>query len=108
MTTNTDNDTQTDNATDGSRPKQPKLARFVTTDSGNAELFADMYQADIRFDHRQKRWLIWDGARWQEDREGQILQKAKAVARWRWEASKAFEDPDEGKRQRKSARSSES
>jgi putative DNA primase/helicase len=60
------------------------------TDSGNAELFAEYYGNRVRFDHRQKRWLLWNPRRrWLEDFDQQVIVLAKQSARYR--ASLVFE-----------------
>jgi putative DNA primase/helicase len=88
-----------------SRPA--KITAFQCTDAGNAELFAAMYKDDLRYDHNRRRWRIWSQHRWKEDNSGSVVQCAKRVARWRCEATKAIEDPDEWKRQFRWARASE-
>ncbi len=55
------------------------------TDAGNAELFARLLKDKLRFDHHRKRWLVWAGHWWTEDREGAILRLAKSVVRLRAE-----------------------
>jgi len=49
--------------------KQPSF--FPRTDSGNGELLAVVYGKNVRFDHKQQRWLIWDKrrGRWLVDKE---------------------------------------
>ncbi len=41
----------------GNRINKP--GSYPRTDSGNAELFAALYGANVRFDHKRERWLIW-------------------------------------------------
>jgi putative DNA primase/helicase len=53
------------------------------TDAGNAELFAALYGEKLRFDHARQRWLIWNGNRWEEDTQVQVLPIAKRAARYR-------------------------
>ena len=84
------------------------------TDAGNAELFASLYgaSASVRFDHKQGRWLIWDGKRWSEDRTERVYQLMKQTARVRHKlAFGLLRDQDgiteEGKRQAKWAMTSE-
>jgi putative DNA primase/helicase len=62
-----------------------KLPGSSRTDSGNAELFAYIYENLVLFDHKQQRWLIWDGrkSRWCEDKTGRVRELTKAVARMR-------------------------
>src|SRR3989338_5747900 len=54
------------------------------TDTGNAEKIAVRYGNNIRFDHRRKRWLIWNVHRWQPDTDGIISRFAIECARERY------------------------
>lgn len=47
------------------------LLRLPRTDAGNAEAFAALFGDCFRHDHRRKDWLVWDGARWAEDADGE-------------------------------------
>jgi putative DNA primase/helicase len=71
---------------------------YALTDSGNAELFAALYGEQVRFDHKHRRWLIWDTTkvRWIEDKEGKVRQMMKASARERHR--RALDLPDENRR----------
>jgi hypothetical protein len=46
------------------------------TDSGNAELFAHLYGERLRYDHRRRPWLHWDGNRWKPDVDEEVLRLA--------------------------------
>lgn len=50
-------------------------------DLGNAERLVARFGKDLRYCHPWKRWQIWDGSRWAPDDTGEVLRKAKAVAR---------------------------
>jgi len=91
----------------GQRPP-PVALRFPRTDSGNAELFAYLYGDRLRFDHRRKRWLHWDGNRWKPDIDEEVLRLAKAAARNRYEAAALIEDLKEREAEAKWSISSES
>jgi putative DNA primase/helicase len=56
---------------------------YPRTDSGNAELFAQLHGENVRFDHKQGRWLLWEtkGGRWKEDKEGKVRGLMKNTAR---------------------------
>ena len=89
-------------------PRKQKL--YPCTDSGNAEMFAFLYGENVRFDHKQGRWLIWnrERLRWSEDKVGQLRTLMKATARYRRKI--AFDlpaDSDDCKRQFKWALNSE-
>ena len=50
------------------------------TDLGNAKRFASEHGRDVRYCHRWKKWLIWDGRRWVKDDTGTIQERAKETA----------------------------
>jgi P4 family phage/plasmid primase-like protien len=49
---------------------------YQLTDQGNAQRFADDHADAVRYDHTNKRWLIWDETRWAPDKDGAIFRKA--------------------------------
>jgi putative DNA primase/helicase len=57
---------------------------FPRTDAGNGELFAHLYGDRIRFDHRRRRWLVWDHHRWSDDADGEVRRLAKLTVRHRY------------------------
>jgi putative DNA primase/helicase len=61
-----------------------KLHSFPLSDSGNAELIASLFAHRLRFDHRQKTWLVWKGSFWAEDSDGEAYRMAKTAARARF------------------------
>jgi putative DNA primase/helicase len=90
----------TDAITTSVASRKKKL--FPCTDSGNAEMFAALYGENVRFDHKQGRWLGWDGERlrWCEDKTGRLRSLMKATARCRRQiAGNLPADSDECKRQ---------
>src|SRR3974377_436725 len=93
--------------------KRKKILRLPPrTDAGNAELFASLYGPNVRFDHKQGRWLIWDEERWSEDRTKRVHQLMKGTARLRqnmaWELLRDEDGvTEEGKKQLKWATGSE-
>jgi putative DNA primase/helicase len=87
-----------------------KITRgFPRTDSGNAELFAARYGDQVRYDHRQGRWLIWDMRRhlWAEDAEEKVRIFAIQAARARYRAALNIGGDDERKWEAKWSLSSE-
>lgn len=40
---------------------------YDLSDTGNAERFVDLYGNDIRYNHENKCWMIWDGKTWIRD-----------------------------------------
>src|SRR5687767_9474767 len=42
------------------------------TEAGAAERFARLHGDDVRFDHRRRRWLKWEGHRWAPDADAGV------------------------------------
>lgn len=87
---------------------KPKRDLYRRSDSGNAELFADLHGDTVRFDHKQGRWLLWDNNRWVEDNQEKVRGLMKQTARQRRELVSGLEDGDEWMQQVKWALRSES
>jgi putative DNA primase/helicase len=51
------------------------------TDWGNGERFAEQNQCGVRFVHQWDRWYCWDGLRWAEDQQREVLRRAASTAR---------------------------
>jgi putative DNA primase/helicase len=51
------------------------------TDAGNARRFAAHHRDEVRYCHKWKLWLIWDGTRWRRDENGIAISKAKETAK---------------------------
>jgi phage/plasmid-associated DNA primase len=49
-----------------------RVAAVLRTDAGAAKLFVELAGDDVRFDHSRRRWLIWEGHRWQPDADAAI------------------------------------
>lgn len=50
------------------------------TEMGSSEIFSAMYKDEIRFVSDQKAWYCWDGKRWRQDKNGEVMRKAKCTA----------------------------
>lgn len=46
------------------------LGQVDRTDAGNVALLFKLAGTDIKFVHELKRWIVWDGQRWQFDKSG--------------------------------------
>lgn len=61
-------------------PREPAAdadpSLYTYDDTGNAHRFRDAYVRDVRFNHIDKTWMIWDGCRWTEDQTGQVKRLA--------------------------------
>jgi putative DNA primase/helicase len=82
--------------------------RYPRTDAGNAELFAAIFKAELRYDYTKGRWLVWQKNWWEEDVDGRIVRAAKYATRRRFKAAMAIEDEVLRKAEIKWARQSES
>lgn len=58
-----------------------RLSRRPLTDMGNGERLAARHIKDIRYVHKWKSWLVWDGRRWKPDDDGEIVRRAKHATR---------------------------
>lgn len=56
---------------------------YPLTDTGNAEILISLFGDSIRYDHRRKRWLIWEDHRWRPDADGTITKMAIESSRER-------------------------
>jgi putative DNA primase/helicase len=68
-------------ATQVGRTRTGKTIRYPHTDVGNAELFAALNAGHVCYDHKRKRWLLWDAHWWTEDVDGQMMRLARDAAR---------------------------
>jgi P4 family phage/plasmid primase-like protien len=87
----------------------PKKANEIRnfTDLGNAHRLIDYFGEDIHYVVDWNKWIVWDGIRWEVDRELHIRQLArKVIGKIYAEAGQA--DSDDRKRIVKWAQSSES
>ena len=86
-----------------------KLRFFPRTDSGNAELFAALCKDTVRFDHKQRRWLIWDAkrGRWAADKQERVRAIMKQAARQRHRIALESKESEERTQQIKWAHGSE-
>jgi putative DNA primase/helicase len=64
---------------DLSPPPENASRKYVHTDIGAGDLFADTYGDEVRYVALQGVWYIWDGKRWVEDTREQIKELAKAL-----------------------------
>lgn len=46
---------------------------YKFTDQGNAELFCSQHAGIARFNHAERRWLIWDGRRWKSSQGAEVV-----------------------------------
>jgi putative DNA primase/helicase len=78
------------------------------TDAGNARRFAAQHRDEVRYCHKWKSWLIWDGRRWRRDEDGAVIRKAKETAKRIYSETTAAPDEESRKKLSKHAMRSES
>ena len=77
----------------GDAADEPSPGRqFQRSDSGNAELFADLYGGRVRYDHRRSKWFIWSGHHWDEDGDGEVDRLGLETVRTRYHEAERLED----------------
>lgn len=68
----------------------PRLYTF--DDTGNAYRFRDAYYHDVKYDHINQFWMIWDGRRWCQDQTGEVKRKADEMLESLWREASPGED----------------
>ena len=61
--------------------KVPTFANNDQTDIGASDRLIERYGHELRYCQELKRWFVWSGAVWKEDKVGSATARAKAVAR---------------------------
>ncbi len=77
------------------------------TDTGNAEFMVKLYKDELRYDHRHKKWLIWEKHHWIPDKNGRVSRLAITAARTRAALANNIDDEELKKKIVKWARESE-
>lgn len=78
------------------------------TDLGNSQRFLAAYSQDLRFVYKWKKWMVWDGKRWQVDTSGEVERRAKKTVRMIHEEAAGVSDHKRKDELIKHARKSES
>jgi putative DNA primase/helicase len=87
---------------------EPDLLLQPYTDTGNAERLLALYGRDIRFSKEMKKWLVWDGKRWNSEDPGCIKRLATRTIRKMYTQALAINDKDARRNAERHARDSES
>ncbi len=72
----------------------PKQTAFPLTELGNAERLVEKFGDDIRYDHQQKMWYVWDERQWTSDDTGLMKKLMTTVVRDTLREAAAIEDKD--------------
>ncbi|MFI7148415.1 phage/plasmid primase, P4 family [Nonomuraea sp. NPDC050022] len=67
------------------------------TELGHARRLVAAYGDELRYIPVWKKWMVWDGARWELDTTGRTQRRAKAVARGALEWAQEVDEDDGGK-----------
>lgn len=81
---------------------------WQTTDTGNADMMAHLFGDTLRYDHRRRRWLIWNEHHWQPDQDGEVTRMAQYAAKIRFMQAADIADTEQRRQQASWAISSES
>lgn len=81
---------------------------FHPTDLGNAKRLVSKYGNMIRYCHPRKKWLVWDGTRWQFDQTAEIMRLAKETVKSIYSEVSEIDDSESRKKAGGHAKSSES
>lgn len=90
------------------KARRQKLLSFPDTDAGNAEAFELLHGDRFRYDHSKRKWFVWNGRYWTEDRDDEADRAALLTARARRSAAASIADHDEANERIKWAMQSES
>jgi len=85
-----------------------RLVSQPFTDTGNAERLVALHGRVIRFCPEMKKWLVWDGLRWNSEDSRRIKLHAKKTMREMYSQAAAIPDKDLREAAEKHARKSES
>ena len=61
----------------------PEPHNFALTDTGNAEMYADAHGGEISYNRRYEHWHVWNGERWDGNRDDELTRRAFETARER-------------------------
>jgi putative DNA primase/helicase len=70
---------------------------YDMSDTGNAQLLAQLHSDNMRFNHTSKEWLVWNGQYWGKDRKLQRYNFAEDVSRYRQKQAMSIKDNIEKK-----------
>lgn len=90
-----------------STSKEKKDWTYHFTDLGNAERLVDLHGQDLRYCFPSKRWLVWDGRRWNNDNIGQLRNFCKNTIKQIYQEALKLDDFEARKALKKFALSCE-
>ena len=87
---------------------EPDLRCQPYTDTGNAERLVALHGRDLRFCTESKKWLVWDGRRWNAEHGRRVKVLAKRTIRKLYDQAADIENKDVRQAAERHARNSES
>jgi putative DNA primase/helicase len=72
------------------------MAEEHYTDLGNAQRLVERHAKDLRYCADTRKWLVWDGQRWQVDATGKAMRLAKETVRAQYRAAGTILNKAEG------------
>lgn len=63
------------------KQSEDRAEEITLTDTGNAERLVLRHGSNIRHDYNRRTWLVFDGARWRENAEADVMELAKDTVR---------------------------
>ncbi len=77
------------------KERSRQLRSFHNTDAGNAQAYELLHGNRFRFEHDNKKWLVWNGRFWERDKDNEADRAALETARARLEAAVTGGDTNE-------------
>jgi len=87
--------------------EKPLPIEAQKSDQGNAMRLVHRHGQDLLYCHPWKKWLVWDGRRWQRDNTAEVVRRAKETVRSIYAEAEEVADENERKALRKHAIRSE-
>lgn len=81
-----------DAANEDGRQPEPETRYLKHTEFGNAERLVKRHGQDIRYCGDWRKWLCWDGTRWQLDATAEVMRLAKSTVRNIYREAAGIED----------------
>lgn len=67
---------------------------YPATETGDAEVFADLHLGNLVYDHLAKRWMYFDGHHWLQQKNGELHRMILETMRVRQKVAAMTEDPE--------------
>lgn len=88
--------------------EQETIDDFTLSDSGNAEHLHQLFGDQIRYCHKWKKWLVWNGKFWEKDEKGMLYTLSDKVVQSIYSQAATIKESEKRKQIAKFALKSES